>query len=112
VTLTPLETLVIIGVVAASTIITRFLPFLFEKQAGGGSAVMQYFGRVLPYSAVGMLVVYCLKEVVWTAAPFGFPEIFSIAVIAALHWWKGNSLLSIGVGTVLYMTLVQTVFVK
>ena len=111
-TLTPVETLVIIGSVAASTVITRFLPFLFEKQAGNGNAAMQYFGRVLPYSAVGMLVVYCLKSVVWTAAPFGFPEIFSIAVITALHWWKGNSLLSIGVGTALYMALVQAVFVK
>ncbi|MBP9938165.1 MAG: AzlD domain-containing protein, partial [Clostridium sp.] len=33
------------------------------------------------------------------------------ALVAVLHAWKRNSLLSIGVGTVFYMILVQMVFV-
>ena len=33
-----------------------------------------------------------------------------IAAVALLHWWKGNVLLSIAGGTVLYMVLVQAVF--
>lgn len=44
------------------------------------------------------------------AAPHGLPELISIAVITALHLWKRNVLLSIGVGTALYMVLVQVVF--
>ena len=58
---------------------------------------------------MGLLVVYCLKESpnsisIWTAGAF------AVALIVALHWWKENSLLSIGVGTVFYMFLVQVVF--
>ena len=41
----------------------------------------------------------------------GLPEMIAVSVIVGLHWWKGNSLLSIGAGTVVYMALVQRVFV-
>ena len=59
---------------------------------------------------MGLLVVYCLRNVSVVSAPHGLPELISIAVLAALHLWKRNVLLSIGVGTVLYMVLVQVVF--
>ena len=42
--------------------------------------------------------------------PFGVPELVSVLAVVVLHVWKRNNLLSIGVGTVLYMALVQTVF--
>lgn len=69
-----------------------------------------YLGRVLPYAAMGMLVVYCLKDVKLTAAPYGLPELLSVALVAGLHIWKRNTLLSIGAGTVCYMLLIQLVF--
>ena len=59
---------------------------------------------------MAMLVVFCLKNVSITAFPHGIPELISVAAVALLHIWKRNNLLSIGVGTVLYMILVQTVF--
>ena len=59
---------------------------------------------------MGMLVVYCLKDVTLAAAPFGIPEFLGCAVVALLHIWKRSTLLSIGVGTVVYMLLVQLVF--
>jgi branched-subunit amino acid transport protein AzlD len=55
-------------------------------------------------------VVYCLRNITFTAFPFGIPELLGCAVVALLHLWKRNTLLSIGVGTVFYMLLVQTVF--
>ena len=69
-----------------------------------------YLGKVLPCAVMGMLVVYCLKDVAFLQAPFGLPELIGIVVVALLHLWKRNSLLSIGVGTVAYMLLVQFVF--
>lgn len=65
---------------------------------------------MLPYAIMGMLVVYCLKDVDVTCRPFGIPEVMGCAVVALLHVWKRNTLLSIGVGTVCYMLLVQFVF--
>ncbi len=109
-TLTPVQTLIIIGAVTLGTVITRLLPFiLFRKQTSEHSYI-SYLGRVLPYAAIGLLVVYCLKDVSFLSSPYGLPEAIAIAVIAALHYWKGNALLSIGTGTVVYMVLVQFVF--
>ena len=59
---------------------------------------------------MGMLVVYCLKDVTVTAAPFGLPEFLGCAVVAGLHTWKRSTLLSIGGGTLCYMLLIQFVF--
>lgn len=94
---------------AAGVQLTRWLPFwLFRKEP---PPVVTYLGRVLPCASMGLLVVYCLKGVSWLSSPHGAPELLSIAAVAVLHRWKGNVLLSIAGGTVLYMALVQAVFV-
>ena len=68
-------------------------------------------GSTLPPAVIALLVVYCLKNVGWVTGTHGIPELLCIAITALLHIWKHNNLLSIGVGTVLYMVLVQNVFV-
>lgn len=110
-TLTPVQTLIIIGMVTLGTVITRFLPFVLFKKTTSKHSYITYLGKVLPYSAIGLLVVYCLKGVQLTSPTFGLPEGIAIICIAALHYWKGNALLSIGAGTVIYMVLVQLVFI-
>lgn len=109
-TLTPLQTICIIAAVAAGTQLTRWLPFCLFPENRQPPAVVLYLGRVLPPAMMGLLVVYCLKNVAWTAAPHGLPELLAIAAVALVHVWKGNVLLSIAGGTVLYMVLVQVVF--
>lgn len=108
--LTPLQTIGIILAVAAGTQITRWLPFwLFPEDKKPPAWVMD-LGKVLPAATMGLLVVYCLKGVTWTAPPHGVPELLAILAVAALHRRKGNVLLSIAGGTVLYMVLVQVIF--
>ena len=98
----------LVVVCALVTALTRFLPFLiFRKKT---LAVVTYLGKVLPFAIMGMLVVYCLKNVSFIRAPFGLPELIGCAVVAGLHVWKRNTLLSIGGGTICYMLLVQFVF--
>jgi branched-subunit amino acid transport protein AzlD len=92
------------------TMATRFIPFLIFGEKRKTPAIIEYLGTVLPCAIMGMLVVYCLKDISLLASPFGIPEIISCIVVAALHIWKRNSLLSIGGGTVCYMLLVQLVF--
>ena len=92
------------------TMATRFLPFLIFGEKRKTPAVIEYLGTVLPCAIMGMLVVYCLKDVSFLGGSFGLPELISCAVVAALHVWKRSSLLSIGGGTVCYMLLVQLVF--
>ena len=108
--LTPVQTILMILAVAAGTQLTRWLPFWLFPEKKEPPTIVTYLGRVLPAATMGLLVVYCLKGVSWTAAPHGIPELLSVAVVAVLHRWKGNVLLSIAGGTALYMVLVQMVF--
>lgn len=109
--LTAVQTVIMILAIALGTMITRFTPFLLFPERKEPPKIILYLGRVLPPAMMGLLVVYCLKAVSLTEAPHGLPELIAIAVIFLLHKWKGNVLLSIGGGTLVYMVLVQAVFV-
>ena len=109
-TLTPIQTFIIMSMVAIGTMITRFLPFFIFKNVKSNNSIITYLGEVLPYAAIGMLVVYCLRNVNFISPDYGLPEAISIISIIILHNWKENTLLSIGAGTVIYMFLVQIVF--
>lgn len=99
-----------IVVVALVTMATRFLPFLIFNEKRKTPELITYLGKVLPFAIMGMLVIYCLKDVAFLRKPFGIPELIGIAVAALLHIWRRNTLLSIAVSTVCYMVLVQLVF--
>lgn len=109
--LTTTQALLSVLVIAGATFLTRALPFwLFPSNKQTPAAVL-YLGKVLPFAIIGMLVVYCLKETaVWTY-PYGLPQLIAIEYIVLVHKWKHNLILSIGGGTVLYMVLVQVIFV-
>ena len=101
----------IIAVAALVTAGLRFLPFLIFGENRKTPRIVAYLGKALPCAIMGMLVVYCLKDMTLLAPPYGIPEILGCGAVVALHLWKRNTLLSIGGGTLLYMLLVQFVFV-
>ena len=100
----------LIVVAVLVTAATRFIPFLIFGEKRKTPPVVEYLGKVLPCAIMGMLVVYCLKDISFLSNPYGLPELIACVVVAALHVWKRNSLLSIGGGTICYMLLVQLVF--
>ncbi len=104
------HSILIIVVGCLVTALTRFLPFLIFRKGSNTPAIIEHLSKVLPYAIMGMLVVYCLKDVRLLSAPYGIPELLGCAAVVLLHIWKRNTLLSIGGGTVLYMVLVQLVF--
>ena len=101
----------LISVVAgAETLLLRFLPFLIFNGKRETPPYIIYLGKVLPYAIMGMLVIYCLRGISFTAAANFLPELIACAVVVLAHVWKRNTLLSIISGTVCYMLLVQFVF--
>ena len=103
-----LHSLALILIMAALTAALRFLPFvMFSK---GTPKTIVYLGNLLPNAIMAMLVVYCLKNVSFTASSHGIPEALGVFLVAVLHKWKHNMLLSILGGTAVYMLLVQAVF--
>lgn len=127
--LTTGQAIAAIAVMAIVTFLTRFLPFLLFDRGETPPKLVLYLGRVLPPAVIAMLIIYCLRnpavsvspELVenmsnrWAAVISFFvgwaPQLISGAVVVLLHAWKRNNLLSIFSGTILYMILVQVVFV-
>lgn len=105
-----LHSALMVAVMALVTAGLRFLPFLIFGENRKTPPLISYLGQVLPFAIMGMLVVYCLKDVSFTSTPFGIPEAIGCAVVTLLHVRKRNTLLSIGAGTLCYMLLVQFVF--
>lgn len=98
--------LAIVAVAALVTLLIRALPFaLFSR--GNPPCVITYLGRVLPATVMAILVVYCLKGISFGALSGFAPALIAVAVTAALHAWKRNTLLSIACGTAVYMLLIR-----
>jgi len=107
---TTVQALIIIGILALGTAITRFLPFVVFPNAMSAPRYVIYLGKMLPAAAISLLVVYCLRHIEFTIGSRGIPEAIAIFVVAVLHIWKKNTLISIAAGTLVYMALVQIVF--
>ena len=99
-----------IAVMTLCTILLRFLPFWLFPAGRKTPKYILYLGRVLPFAVMGMLVVYCYKNISLLSWPHGLPELLAGAAVVLSYLWKRNTLISIGAGTVFYMFLIQFVF--
>lgn len=102
--------LIIIIVMGTVTVATRILPVLIFGRNEKVPDIILYLGRVVPYTAMGLLIVYCLKDVSVTEGSRGLPELIALVIVGVSYLWKRNTIFSVVIGTVLYMILVQKVF--
>lgn len=103
------HTLLLIAVIAALSFILRAAPFILFR-SGHTPAIVTYLGRVMPPAVIGMLVIYCFSSVNFSRWQAFVPALIAAAIVILLHVWRRNSLLSIGVGTVAYMLMIQLIF--
>lgn len=108
--MTDLHTWSIVAVIALVTAGIRFLPFVVFGGKRKTPELIERLGKVLPYAIMGMLVVYCLKDMSFTSAAGFLPSVIACLVVGVLYVWRRNTLISIIAGTVCYMVLVQTIF--
>lgn len=106
---TATHTLLLIGVIAAVTLVLRAAPFILFR-SGHTPAIVTYLGKVMPPAVIGMLVIYCFADIDFTRWQAFVPALIAALTVILLHIWKRNSLISIGVGTVAYMLMIQLLF--
>ena len=71
-----LHAALLVAVMAVMTALLRFLPFLVFRHKV--PSYVMYLGEVLPAAIIGMLVIYCLKDVTLHRAPFGDPSAYEV----------------------------------
>ena len=99
----------LILVMSGITVLLRALPFIVFREGKPVPKIIIQLSQVLPCAVMAMLVVYCLKDVSFAAWPFALPELIAITLVAGSYFWKKNTLISILLGTIVYMILVQIV---
>ncbi len=98
---------ILVLAMALTTMALRFIPFLiFGKRT---PKYVSYLGKVLPQAIIALLVVYCLREVSVTAPPHGIPELIAGGSVVGMQAWKRNAVLSILLGTAVYMALIRVI---
>ena len=102
--------MIVIAAMGLAVLATRIVPVLIFGRGEKVPEFILYLGRVVPYTAMGLLIVYCLRDMPVLEAPHGLPELISLAVVTVTYLWKRNTILSVVIGTALYMFLVQSVF--
>lgn len=105
-----LHSILLVLVMAVVTCLLRAFPFLVFSGKKPTPKFVLYLGKVLPYAIIGMLVIYCIKDISFDSVSHFLPYIIAGAVVVLLHVWRRNTLLSIIAGTLSYMALVQFVF--
>lgn len=101
--------LISIVVMAVVTIILRFIPFIFLSDKKEYKT-LNYLSKVLPCAIMGMLVVYCLKDINFSSLKNFVPALIASGIVAISYIIKRKTLLSILMGTIVYMLLVQFIF--
>ena len=100
----------VILIMGLVTLATRLFPVLIFGRGEKVPDYILYLGKVVPFTAMGLLIVYCLKDVSVMESPHGLPELIALAIVSGSYLWKRNTILSVVIGTVVYMVLVQMVF--
>ena len=101
------EMIIAIIILALSVQVTRALPFIIFRNEAKMPPVVGYLEKVLPAAIMGMLVVYCFKDYDYSSFRNVVPEVLSAAVVFGVHLWRKNMILSIVLGTTLYMVLIR-----
>lgn len=104
------EALITVLAIAVGTLLTRSLAFFLFPAGKSTPGYISYLGKVLPCATITLLIVYCVKHIKPMEAPHGLPEFLSIILVATIQHFSRNTLLSIVIGTIVYMALVQVVF--
>ena len=99
----------LVAAMSIVTILLRALPFLIFRRGKRIPPYVAYLGQVLPQAIIGMLVIYCLKDMTFARAPYGLPELIAAGAVAGLQAWRKNSLVSILSGTAIYMILIRLI---
>ena len=104
--MTSLELYIAIAIMALVNLFTRLFPFIFFAKRGLPKS-LEFIEKFFPATIMTILVFYTLKDIDFSLYPHGIKEITSIIFTAVLHLTLKNYLVSIFVGTIFYMALVQ-----
>jgi branched-subunit amino acid transport protein AzlD len=100
------EIIFAIAIMSLVNYFTRVTPFLFFKKNELPQSLV-FIERFFPATIMMILIFYSIKDIDFITYPYGMKELLSIIITIGLHLSLKNYLISIFLGTVSYMILIQ-----
>lgn len=97
-------------IMAAVTFGLRAFPFVARGFIAHHPRI-QVLGRRLPVAMMVLLTLYAMNVHHWQQPSDGYAQLIAVMLVACLQLWRGQALLSIFSGTVVYMGLVNGWFI-
>lgn len=88
------------------TVALRTLPFIAKRKLAN-SRLLEDLSRWVPLGAVSVLAVYCLSVIDFSAPDRGLGPTVGAVTTLAVHIWRRNAVLSIAVGTLICLLIVN-----
>ena len=102
-----MHAMIVIAVMGLAVLATRIVPVLIFGRGEKVPEFIIYLGRVVPYTAMGLLIVYCLKGAKSNLFGTGIPGIAAVLVVAVSYKWKHHTFISIIAGTAVYLVMLR-----
>ena len=89
-------------------VICRILPYIIFAN-GKLPKIVKFYEKYFSFSLMAILFCLCLSTVKFSVYPHGFPEILTLLIVGALQFWKKNVILSLFLGTAIYLVIIRYV---
>ncbi len=96
-----------IAISALVTIFTRAFPFILLSRRDRIPERLLFVAKRLPVAVIAILLFYSVQHVSFSTFSGWGGEVIGILVVVLLHLWKRNTLLSVLLGTLTYMTFIS-----
>lgn len=99
--------ILLIFIAAFFTFVLRSIPFLLFRGTHQMPPRVKKIADLLPPAIMAVLVIYCLKENLVHLGVNSISTFIAVLSVILAHLWKRNTLLSIFVGTAVYMICIR-----
>lgn len=101
------HSILLIIVAGIMSLICRATPFLIFSGKREMPKALKRITDALPPAIMAVLVIYCLKDAIAVINYSSLAALIAILSVVGIHLWKRNTLLSISVGTIIYMIMIR-----
>jgi len=100
------ELYIAIFIMSIANLITRLIPFIFFSKKEPPKLI-EFIATYFPPIIMIILIFYTLTNIDFFNSPYGLKELFAIFITIFLHLKFNNYLVSIVLGTISYMIVLQ-----
>lgn len=104
-----IHSIILIAIAGVISLVCRLAPFAIFSGKREMPVTLKRVTEALPPAIIAVLVIYCLKDAIVNISMNTVSSFLAIIAVVLVHIYKRNTLLSIAIGTIVYMLLIRII---